>query len=115
LERIAKSDNCPICGIVKRRLIAYLVTSVVRMIVDGVRFDSVGVRLEGNTTFRHPNMKKPMRIVFNEFLKDRRWDGLKSIYPNNCCGDPTIITARAGSVQMQLHGLGLKCGEAGER
>jgi hypothetical protein len=60
-------------------------------IMDGVRFDSVGVRLKGNTSFRHPNMKKPMRIVFNAYHKDGRWDGLKSIHLNNCYGDPTFI------------------------
>ncbi len=59
--------------------------------IDGVAYDSVGVRLKGNASYTHPNNKKPFRLSFDEFLGDQRWDGLKGVHLNNCWEDPTFM------------------------
>lgn len=59
--------------------------------VDGVVYDSVGVRFKGNASYTHPNNKKPFRLSFDEFLGSQRWDGLKGVHLNNCWEDPTFM------------------------
>lgn len=66
----------------------YMVAAVT---INGVLIDSVGVRLKGNSSYSHPNNKKPFRLSFDEYREDQRWDGLKGIHLNNCWGDPTFI------------------------
>jgi spore coat protein CotH len=62
-----------------------------RVTVDGVPYDSVGVRLKGNASYTHPNQKKPFRLSFDEYRSAQRWDGLKGVHLNNCWEDPTFI------------------------
>ena len=50
-----------------------------RVTVDGVPYDSVGVRLKGNASYTHPNLKKPFRLSFDEYRDAQRWDGLKGV------------------------------------
>jgi hypothetical protein len=59
--------------------------------INGVAYDSVGVRLKGNASFNHPNDKKPFRLSFDEYRGDQRWDGLKGVHLNNCWEDPTFM------------------------
>lgn len=59
--------------------------------IDGVPYDSVGVRLKGNASFSHPNDKKPFRLSFDEYRDEQRWDGLKGVHLNNCWEDPTFL------------------------
>jgi hypothetical protein len=66
----------------------YMVASVM---LDGVTIDSCGVRLKGNSSYSHPNNKKSMKIDFDEYRSNQRWDGLKGIHVNNCFSDPTFI------------------------
>jgi spore coat protein H len=61
------------------------------LVINGEVLDSVGVRLKGNSSYSHPNDKKSMRIVFDEFRPDQRYDGLKGIHLNNCYSDPTFM------------------------
>lgn len=60
------------------------------VIVNGVRYDSVGVRFKGNSSYSHPNNKKSFRISFDHY-RDQRWNGLKGVHLNNCWGDPTFM------------------------
>lgn len=62
-----------------------------RIEIDGLVFDSIGVRLKGNSSYSHPNNKKPFRISFDEYIDDRRWDDLKGIHLNNCWRDPSFM------------------------
>ena len=62
-----------------------------RVTVDGVPYDSVGVRFKGNASYNHPNLKKPFRLSFDEYRSAQRLDGLKSVHLNNCWEDPTFI------------------------
>jgi spore coat protein CotH len=61
------------------------------VIINGITLDSVGVRLKGNSSYSHPNNKKSIRLSFDEYRSDQRWDGLKGIHLNNCWGDPTFM------------------------
>jgi hypothetical protein len=60
-------------------------------VINGVVFDSVGVRFKGNSSYSHPNNKKPFTITLDEYRRDQRWDGVKSIHLNNGYSDPTMI------------------------
>ncbi|MEO8446459.1 MAG: CotH kinase family protein, partial [bacterium] len=61
------------------------------VIINGVFYDSVGIRFKGNSTFSHPNNKKPFKISMDEYIDDRLFDGMKSLTLNNCYLDPTFI------------------------
>ena len=64
---------------------------VAQAIINGTVYDSIGVRLKGNAQYSHPNNKKPMRLSFDQYRSDVRWDGLKGVHLNNCWGDPTFM------------------------
>jgi spore coat protein CotH len=61
------------------------------VILDGMTLDSVGVRLKGNSSYSHPNNKKSLRLAFDQYRPDQRWDNLKGVHINNCWGDPTFM------------------------
>lgn len=60
-------------------------------IVNGVLYDTIGVRLKGNSSYTHPNNKKSFRLAFDQYHADYRWDALKGVHLNNCWGDPTFM------------------------
>jgi spore coat protein H len=59
--------------------------------LNGLLLDSCGVRIKGNSSYNHPNNKKSLKIAFDQYRDEQRWDGLKSIHLNNCYGDPTFM------------------------
>ncbi len=59
--------------------------------IDGITLPNCGIRFKGNSSFSHPNDKKSIKVAFDEFDDDQRWDQLKSIHLNNCYGDPTFM------------------------
>ncbi len=59
--------------------------------IDGVTFDSIGVRLKGNSSYNHINNKKPFRLSIDQYRSDLKWDGIKGIHLNNCWEDPTLM------------------------
>ncbi len=61
------------------------------VIIDGVQYNNVGVRLKGNSSYSHPNNKKSFRFSFDEYVDDQRWDGVKGIHLNNSFSDPTFM------------------------
>ena len=42
-------------------------------------FDSVGVRLKGNSSGMHPGDKKSFKIDFNKYISGQNYDGLKKL------------------------------------
>jgi len=64
---------------------------VAKVVIDGTELDSCGARLKGNSSYSHPNNKKPMKIDFNEYRDDQKYDGLKGLFLNNCYSDPSFI------------------------
>lgn len=66
-------------------------------VINGVEYDSIGVRLKGNSSYSHPNNKKSIRLSLDEFRSNTRWDGVKGIHLNNCWGDPTFMREKMHS------------------
>lgn len=62
-----------------------------KVVVNGVTYDDVGVRFKGNSSYTHPNDKKPFRLSFDEFVGSQRLDGLKGVHLNNCWSDPSFL------------------------
>jgi spore coat protein CotH len=54
-------------------------------------FDSVGVRLKGNSSYNHPGNKKSFKIDFNEFVSGQNYDGLKKLNFSNGFKDPSCM------------------------
>ena len=56
-----------------------------QVVIDGVTLDSVGVRIKGNNFLNYPEKGKfqAYKLDFNEFVKGRKYDGLKKINLNN--------------------------------
>ncbi len=61
------------------------------VVINGVPFDSVGVRFKGNSSYTYPGVKKSFKLEFDYFGKDVRWDGEKSVHLNNGWGDPSFM------------------------
>ena len=60
--------------------------------LDGVQqFDSVGVRLKGNSSYNHPGNKKAFKIDFNKYISGQNYDGLKKLNFSNGFKDPSVI------------------------
>ena len=60
--------------------------------LDGVaQFDSVGIRLKGNSSMNHPGDKKPFKVDFNRFISGQAYDLLKKLNFNNGFKDPTFV------------------------
>lgn len=64
---------------------------VAKVFINGTEIDSCGARLKGNSSYSHPNNKKPMKIDFNQYRDGQRYDGLKGMFLNNCYSDPSFI------------------------
>ncbi|MFK7755294.1 MAG: CotH kinase family protein [Flavobacteriales bacterium] len=54
-------------------------------------FDSVGVRLKGNSSYNHPGNKKAFKIDFNKYVIGQDYDGLKKLNFSNGFKDPSVI------------------------
>ncbi|MCC7431621.1 CotH kinase family protein [bacterium] len=58
----------------------------------GVVFDSVGVRLKGNSSYNsYPGVKKSFKIDFNSYNLNQTFFGLKTMNLNNEFKDPTLM------------------------
>jgi len=61
-------------------------------VVDGVSYNSIGVRLKGNSSYAmYPGDKKPFKLEFDEFVSGQEIDGLEKISLNNGFNDPTML------------------------
>lgn len=59
--------------------------------IDGNTVDSIGVRLKGfSSYFFTDGNKKSIKLDFNEFVKGKRYDGLRKVNLNNGQGDPAM-------------------------
>lgn len=54
-------------------------------------FDSIGVRLKGNSSYGHPGNKKSFKIDFNRYVAGQEYDGLRKLNFNNGFKDPTFM------------------------
>jgi len=58
--------------------------------INGVSFDSAGVKYKGNSSFDSTKLKNPLHISLNEF-KDQKYQGYSDIKLSNGYGDPSHI------------------------
>jgi len=66
--------------------VEYLMASVT---IDGETVDSIGIRFKGFTS-ASASTKKPFKFDFNEFVRGKRFDGLRKLNLNNGTGDPGL-------------------------
>jgi spore coat protein H len=70
------------------------------------KFDSVGVRFKGNSSYRVNGVKKPFRIKTNEFVKGQKIEGIGAFNLSNGFGDSSL--AREAPYYEMARALGLK-------
>jgi len=58
--------------------------------IDGELVDSIGVRFKGFTSYQYDSNKKPIKIDFNEFVKGKRYDGLRKLNLHIAYGDASL-------------------------
>lgn len=58
--------------------------------VNGIQFDSVGVKYKGNSSYRATNKKNPMHIEL-DYIKDQSYNGQGDIKLSNVFQDPSFI------------------------
>jgi hypothetical protein len=84
------TDNygIPIPGEPNEQDIPYLSGSI---LLDGNPYEKVGVRFKGfSSYFFVEGNKKSFKLDFNEFVEDRKIDGLRKLNLNNGVGDPAF-------------------------
>jgi hypothetical protein len=59
-------------------------------VINGVVFDSVGVKYKGNSTYRANQVKNPLHIAL-DFVKNQDYEGYKDIKLSNIFADPAQI------------------------
>lgn len=61
-----------------------------KVTINGIDFDSVGVKYKGNSSFDSTYKKCPFNISLDEF-KDQSYSGYKTLKLANCFSDPSMI------------------------
>jgi hypothetical protein len=59
--------------------------------INGVSFDSCGVRYKGNSSYSPTNQKNPLRIELNTIKSNQDYFGVTDIKLSNCYKDPSMI------------------------
>ena len=75
------------------------------IVIDGNNVDSVGIRLKGNSSYGHPGTKKPIKLEFDEYRPNQRYDGLTSLHLNNSAYDPTMLREKIMLDILRNHGI----------
>lgn len=65
-------------------------TMAAKVVINGVEFDSVGVKYKGNSSYDSTYKKNPWNISLDEY-KSQNYLGIKSIKLANCFSDPSMI------------------------
>jgi hypothetical protein len=82
--------------------------SMCKITIDGTIIDSIGATTKGNISWNHPNNKKPLKINLNEFVRGKKYDGIKKFYLHNSLEDPSLMRDKLTydiCEQMGLHSL----------
>lgn len=58
--------------------------------INGIQYDSVGVKYKGNSSYDSTKIKNPFHIQFDEY-KNQNYEGFKDIKLGNGYGDPSMI------------------------
>ena len=60
-------------------------------IINGVQFDSVGVRYKGNSTYSSNQIKNPLNIKLDYIIEDQELDGYGTLKLANVFKDPSFV------------------------
>jgi spore coat protein CotH len=60
-------------------------------LINGVRFDSVGVRYKGNSSYRANQIKNPLNIKLDHIISDQTLDGYGTLKLANAFKDPSFV------------------------
>jgi hypothetical protein len=71
---------------------SYMAADMTITTMDVTRsFNNIAVRFKGNSTYNHPNNKKPFKIDFNKYVPGQNFDGIKKINLSNGFKDPSCM------------------------
>jgi len=74
--------------------------------IDGQALNDIGIRQKGySSNFFVFGNKKPLKIKFNEFISNQKFDGVKKINLSNGVGDPSMIKDKLAYNIMRFHGI----------
>ena len=62
-----------------------------QVIINGVVFDSVGVKYKGNSSFNANNMKNPLHLELNYVIGNADYQGYTDIKLSNGFKDPSFV------------------------
>ncbi len=65
-------------------------TMAKKVMINGVSFDSVGVKFKGNSSYDSTYIKNPFTIALDEY-KNQTYQGYKTLKLANCFSDPSMI------------------------
>jgi hypothetical protein len=60
------------------------------LVIDGVTFDSVGIRYKGNATYRPQNAKNPFNIKL-DYVINQDYQGFETLKLSNGSHDPSFV------------------------
>jgi spore coat protein CotH len=61
------------------------------VLINGVQFDSVGVRYKGNSTYSPSYVKNPLNIKLDHIFEDQTLDGYTTLKLANCAYDASFV------------------------
>ncbi len=67
---------------------SYIMAAIVKL--NGIAFDSVGVKYKGNSSFDSTRVKNPIHVELDTY-KSQSYQGVKDIKLSNCYSDPSMI------------------------
>lgn len=59
--------------------------------VNGIQFDSVGVRYKGNSSYSSRNKKNPLNIKLDYMISDQEYDNYGTLKLSNVYNDPSFV------------------------
>ena len=60
-------------------------------IINGIQFDSVGVRYKGNSSYNSQNAKNPLNIKLDYMIDDQEYDNYGTLKLSNVYKDPSFV------------------------
>ena len=60
-------------------------------VVNGIQFDSVGVRYKGNSSYNSSNAKNPLNIKLDYMIDDQEYDNYGTLKLSNVYKDPSFV------------------------
>ncbi len=61
------------------------------LVIDGVTYDTIGIKMKGNSSYNNPSKKKSFKIGIDEYVSGQKHDGLKKFNLNNQFKDPSFM------------------------